>query len=100
MLFVATLALGLLAFGTANARAASVSGTVTDAVTGAPIANAWVNATYPNGDPCTFATTDESGAYAVYLPDGTWDLSFSANLPRDPSSTTTSPTGPRPTRSR
>ena len=80
VLFFATLALGLLAFGTANALAASVSGTVTDAVSGAPLANVWVNATYPNGDPCTFATTDETGAYAVSLPDGTWNLSFSASF--------------------
>ena len=82
--FLSLLLLGIallgLSFGAGQALASSVSGVVTDAVSGAPIANAYVYAWYDTGGFYTSTYTDSTGAYTLYLYNGNWKLSFQANL--------------------
>lgn len=58
---------------TAPAMPVTLSGTVTDAGTGGPIAGATVTV-----DGAAFATTSASGFYSGNLPSGTYDVSFAA----------------------
>ncbi|TDE11505.1 hypothetical protein E1269_09610 [Jiangella asiatica] len=74
--------------GEAAARWARVTGTVTDATTGAPIADARIVAT--SGDTSLSTSTDADGHYVLGLGAGTYTLSTAkrAFLPTDASSTT------------
>ena len=93
----ATLALAALV-GPSSALAGLVSGRVTDAVTGDPIAWATVHAQDSNGVWGGYVYTDDTGAYAMAMGPGDCKLSCIADF-HVTSTTTTSPTSPRPTRS-
>src|SRR2546428_452926 len=58
-------------------RTYAVTGTVTAAASGAPIAGAFVGAF--SGSTFVAATTDDSGHYTVMLPNGTYTLRFDAS---------------------
>lgn len=63
-----------------------LSGTVTDAGTGAPITNVDIDVIDPVSGTQFFLgsdNTDAAGFYKVVVPGGTWDVDFEANLPVD-----------------
>ena len=80
LLFFLTLALSALLAGPGSALAAAVSGHVTDAITGDPIAWATVQSWYPNGDYAAQTYTDDNGDYTLALSSGDWKISFLASF--------------------
>ena len=78
LLLFLTLALSALLAGPGSALAAAVSGHVTDAITGDPIAWATVQSWYPNGDYAAQTYTDDNGDYTLALSSGDWKISFLA----------------------